>query len=286
MYYKKKDTNNKSYNELKEENNELKKTIESLNQIIQKLQSQNNQNFMRNSIIIENEYEEDKIEKNINILKSMLNKTNENWKKALRDIIALEEEIEVIKNRMKDDFEKFKKEYQEQLKKTLENQYDEKMKQEFQKISDCFNKKIDQTIRKMEERSQKQFGKLYNKNKVNEIEKKQGYSFICVNSDKLKVVINEGDDEAKMEITLKNNGSLVWKEDKSILGFDRESKRSGDEIKLNPQKPGEENSYNIFLKSLKSSKPGEYPIILKVFIDNETIGEEINGKLIIKKKEN
>jgi hypothetical protein len=286
MYYKKKDTNNKSYNELKEENNELKKTIESLNQIIQKLQSQNNQNFMRNSIIIENEYEEDKIEKNINILKSMLNKTNENWKKALRDIIALEEEIEVIKNRMKDDFEKFKKEYQEQLKKTLENQYDEKMKQEFKKISDCFNKKIDQTIRKMEERSQKQFGKLYNKNKVNEIEKKQGYSFICVNSDKLKVVINEGDDEAKMEITLKNNGSLVWKEDKSILGFDRESKRSGDEIKLNPQKPGEENSYNIFLKSLKSSKPGEYPIILKVFIDNETIGEEINGKLIIKKKEN
>jgi hypothetical protein len=280
MYYKKKDTNNKSYNELKEENNELKKTIESLNQIIQKLQSQ------KNSIIIENEYEEDKIEKNINILKSMLNKTNENWKKALRDIIALEEEIEVIKNRMKDDFEKFKKEYQEQLKKTLENQYDEKMKQEFQKISDCFNKKIDQTIRKMEERSQKQFGKLYNKNKVNEIEKKQGYSFICVNSDKLKVVINEGDDEAKMEITLKNNGSLVWKEDKSILGFDRESKRSGDEIKLNPQKPGEENSYNIFLKSLKSSKPGEYPIILKVFIDNETIGEEINGKLIIKKKEN
>jgi hypothetical protein len=280
MYYKKKDTNNKSYNELKEENNELKKTIESLNQIIQKLQSQ------KNSIIIENEYEEDKIEKNINILKSMLNKTNENWKKALRDIIALEEEIEVIKNRMKDDFEKFKKEYQEQLKKTLENQYDEKMKQEFKKISDCFNKKIDQTIRKMEERSQKQFGKLYNKNKVNEIEKKQGYSFICVNSDKLKVVINEGDDEAKMEITLKNNGSLVWKEDKSILGFDRESKRSGDEIKLNPQKPGEENSYNIFLKSLKSSKPGEYPIILKVFIDNETIGEEINGKLIIKKKEN
>lgn len=280
MYYKKKDTNNKSYNELKEENNELKKTIESLNQIIQKLQSQ------KNSIIIENEYEEDKIEKNINILKSMLNKTNENWKKALRDIIALEEEIEVIKNRMKDDFEKFKKEYQEQLKKTLENQYDEKMKQEFQKISDCFNKKIDQTIRKMEERSQKQFGKLYNKNKINEIEKKQGYSFICVNSDKLKVVINEGDDEAKMEITLKNNGSLVWKEDKSILGFDRESKRSGDEIKLNPQKPGEENSYKIFLKSLKSSKPGEYPIILKVFIDNETIGEEINGKLIIKKKEN
>ena len=280
MYYKKKDTNNKSYNELKEENNELKKTIESLNQIIQKLQSQ------KNSIIIESEYEEDKIEKNINILKSMLNKTNENWKKALRDIIALEEEIEVIKNRMKDDFEKFKKEYQEQLKKTLENQYDEKMKQEFKKISDCFNKKIDQTIRKMEERSQKQFGKLYNKNKVNEIEKKQGYSFICVNSDKLKVVINEGDDEAKMEITLKNNGSLVWKEDKSILGFDRESKRSGDEIKLNPQKPGEENSYKIFLKSLKSSKPGEYPIILKVFIDNETIGEEINGKLIIKKKEN
>ena len=155
---------------------------------------------------------------------------------------------------MKKDFEEIKKEYQEKLKETLQKKYNDKMKLELKKINDCFNKKIEEAIKKMEERGKNQFENFYKNNKVNEIEKKEGYSFKCLNSDELYVKINEGDNKAKIKITLKNNGSLPWKEGDTLLCFNRKSKRSGDDINLNPQKPDEVNSYDIIFESLQTSK--------------------------------
>ena len=287
-----------TYTELEQENKKMKEEIKELKDTITQLKNQNinfnqgnfifqsNQDFqsMKKTIIIDKENEGDKIEENIKILKQIFEQTKKKWNKILSDILDFMKEMETIKNQMKNDFEKFKKKYQEELKKTLESQYNKKLELELRKINDCFNKKFDEKIRKMEERSKKQFEKLYENNKINEVKQKEDYSFKCVNSGELKAVINKGDDEAKIKITLKNNGSKAWEEGETVLFFDRRSKRSGEEINLNPQKPGEENSYEIIFKSLKDSKPGEYPFILKVVIGEDQIGEEMNGILIIKKE--
>jgi hypothetical protein len=281
-------------------NNQMKKSIIDFPKTI----AQQNIKFNQNNYNIKSEEEfhiiekniminkEDKIEVKINALKRIFEQTKKKWKKILNDIFTLEKEIENIKNQMKKDFEKIKKEYQEELKETLLKKYDKKMNQELKKINDCFNKKIEEIINKMEERGKNQFEKFYNNNKDNEnnnnkvieIEKKEGYSFICLNSDELYAKINEGDNIAKIKITLKNNGSLPWKEGDTILSFNRESKRSGDEINLNPQKPDEVKSYDIIFKSLQSSKPGEYPVILEFWIGEDKIGEKINAKIIIEEK--
>lgn len=289
----------RSYTELENENKQMSEQIKELKDIIAQFKSQNpefiqgNYNFlskedfsMRKTIIINKENEGDKIEEKIKLLKLLFEQTKKNWKKILSDLNDLKTEMEAIKIQMKNDFENFKKEYQKELKDTLENKYDSKMKLELKKINDCFDIKLEEKIRKMVERSQKQFEKLNCINKINEIEQKEKYSYKCLNSGELKVIINEGDDEAKLKITLINNGSVTWTEEKTVLGFDRKSKRTGEEIKLDPQKPGEKKSYDIFFKSLKSAKPGEYPFILKVFNGKEPFGGQLNGKLIIKKKEN
>ena len=281
----------------------MKKSIIDFQKTIAQLE---NQNIQEEFHIIGNKMinKEDKIEEKINTLKRIFEQTKKKWKKILNDIFTLEKEIEDIKNQIKNDFEKIKKEYQEELKEIL--QYDDKMKQELKKINDCFNKKIEETFKKMEERSKNQFEKFYNNskvnekfynnNKVNEIEKKEKkeqkekkekkeeYSFICLNSDELYAKINEGDNNAKIKIILKNNGSLPWKEGDTILCFNNKSKRSGDEICLNPQEPNEVNSYDIIFKSLQSSKPGEYPVILEFWIGEDNIGEQINAKIIIEEK--
>ena len=284
----------RSYTELEKENKQMSEQIKELKDIIAQFKNQN-PNFiqgskeefsMRKTIIINKENEGDKIEEKIKLLKLLFEQTKENWKKILSDLNDLKKEMEVIKNQMKNDFENIKKEYQKELKDTLGKQYDYKMKLELKKINDCFDIKLEEKFRKMMERSQKQFEKLSCNNKINEIEQKEKYSYKCLNSGELKVIINEGDDEAKLKITLINNGSVTWTEKKTVLVFDRKSMRSGEEINLDPQKPGEKKSYDIFFKSLKSERPGEYPFILKVFNENEPFGGKLNGKLIIKKKEN
>ena len=68
-----------------------------------------------------------------------------------------------------------------------------------------------------------------------------------------------------------NNGSVTWTEEKTVLGFDRKSKRTGEEIKLDPQKPGEESTYVVTLESLQYAKPGEYQIIFEVYFSDKII---------------
>ena len=60
-------------------------------------------------------------------------------------------------------------------------------------------------------------------------------SITAVNSGELKAVINEGDDQAKIKITLKNNGSKAWEKGDTVLCYNRQSKISGEDNYLNPQ---------------------------------------------------
>ena len=275
---KKPPENNKSYNELKEENNENEIKIESLNNIIDKLQNQNN-----------NLSQEDKIEEKISKLKNVIYSTKEKWNQIYNDIIALENEIKNIKNQMNTNFENFRKIYIEEFKKNLQKYYEEKLKIDFKSINNIFEEKMKKRIENIDVQYKKQLEKLNKKDKDNEIENniqnqneiKKNYSFECLNSKELNKTISRSDNELKLKIVLKNNGNLPWPEN-TILFFNRYSLFSGNQYKLNPQKPGEVMSYDIKLESLQYAKLGESPIILEVFIGKDSIGKEIKAKMIVK----
>jgi len=275
---KKPPENNKSYNELKEENNENEIKIESLNNIIDKLQNQNN-----------NLSQEDKIEEKISKLKNVIYSTKEKWNQIYNDIIALENEIKDIKNQMNTNFENFRKIYIEEFKKNLQKYYKEKLKIDFKNINNNLEEKMKERIENIDVQYKKQLEKLNKKDKDNEIENniqnqneiKKNYSFECLNSKELNKTISRSDNELKLKIVLKNNGNLPWPEN-TILFFNRYSLFSGNQYKLNPQKPGEVMSYDIKLESLQYAKLGESPIILEVFIGKDSIGKEIKAKMIVK----
>ena len=256
--------NAKSYNKLKEENQSMKKTIIDLSNIIAELKGQSN-----------NLNPKDTIEGKINILKNTIHNIKEKWDIILYDLISLETVIEDINNQIInfDDFKKayideFKKNFNEKMKLELKNFYEQKVKEKIENM----NKQYEILLEKL--------------NKKDDAQIKKDFSYKCINSEELYAIVNKGDNKAKMKIILKNNGNKDWPEN-SFLGFNRESIFSGDQIKLNPQKPGEESTYFVTLESLQYAKPGEYPIILEVYIGDKIIDDEqIIAKIVIKEKNN
>jgi uncharacterized protein (DUF342 family) len=120
-----------TYTELEQENKKMKEEIKELKDTIAQLKNQNinfnqsnfifqsNQDFqsMKKTIIIDKENEGDKIEEKIKILKQIFEQTKKNWNKILSDILDFMKEMETIKNQMKNDFEKFKKNIKKSSKK-------------------------------------------------------------------------------------------------------------------------------------------------------------------------
>ncbi len=265
MIYKKKGPeNDKSYNELKEENQSMKKTIIDLSNIIAELKGQSN-----------NLHQKDTIEEKINILKNTIQNMKEKCNIILYDIISLETVIKDINNQIIN-FDDFKKAYIDEFKKN----FDEKMKLE---LKNFYEQKVKEKIENMNKQYQSLLEKL---NKKDEAEIKKDFSYKCINSEELYAVVNKDDNKAKIKIILKNNGNLAWPEN-SILGFNRKSRFSGDQIKLNPQKPGEESTYVVTLESLQYAKPGEYQIIFEVYFSDKIIDDEqIIAKIVIKENNN
>ena len=106
------------------------------------------------------------------------------------------------------------------------------------------------------------------------------YSYECVNIKNLITNIYEGDKEAKIKITLKNNGNEDWPEGSAKLVFDSESHFSEDDIILKPQKTGEQKSYDINFKKLGEYTPNEYKSYLWFNVNGNSYGEKLT--LIIK----
>ena len=67
--------------------------------------------------------------------------------------------------------------------------------------------------------------------------------------------------------------------------FERESEISGDDIILNPQKPGEIGKYNIILKGLNNYSHKQYKSYLNIYIDDDEVGEQIILTINIKEKD-
>ena len=84
------------------------------------------------------------------------------------------------------------------------------------------------------------------------------YSYKCINDpETLEKTIYEGTDEVKIEITLINDGEEPWPKNKTKLIYDEESYFMDEDILLKPQKPGEEEKYEIVLKNLGNLKVRE-----------------------------
>ena len=84
---------------------------------------------------------------------------------------------------------------------------------------------------------------------------------------------------------MKNNGTKSWPIKRTLLIFERESCFDGDEILLDPQKPGEQKKYDIIINNIYDSQPGEYKPFLGLYIDDNHIGEPIILTVIIKEKD-
>ena len=124
-------------------------------------------------------------------------------------------------------------------------------------------------------------------NKDKEDEDKNNYSYECLNLNNLNKEIFEGEEEAKIEIIMKNNKNIVWPKDNTKLVYDyHNSNFIQEDIVLEPQKYNEERKYNIIIRELDQYPTGEYNIYLWFEVNDEHYGERIGFKIIIKEKKN
>ena len=113
---------------------------------------------------------------------------------------------------------------------------------------------------------------------------KKKYSYECININSLRAFIYEGIDNAKTNIIMKNNGKDPWPINNTKLIYDTESIMTGDEIILQPQKPEEEEIYDIVLTNLKEFPIGEYESFLWFYVGGEKFGDRLTIRINIKPK--
>ena len=119
----------------------------------------------------------------------------------------------------------------------------------------------------------------------NEESPKIVYSYECMNIVFLSAYIYEGTQEANIDIILKNNGEYSWPLNSTKLICDKkESNFIGNEIMLDPQKPGEEKEYRVTLTNLGNSPKGEYEVYYWFYINDNVIDEKLKFRIIIIKE--
>jgi len=107
------------------------------------------------------------------------------------------------------------------------------------------------------------------------------YSFECVNKHDLKGQIEEGEDEIKYEIIIKNNGTSQWPLKGAKLLPNEEKNIKGEEIILDPLKPGEQKKYNAKFDELKRYPSGNYCAGFIFEINGKKIGDNIDLDILI-----
>ena len=110
------------------------------------------------------------------------------------------------------------------------------------------------------------------------------YSYECINILNLSVYMYKGTENAQFNIILKNNGIKNWPQGISKLIFDKSSNFTSNPIILKPQKPGEQNSYEVNFNGLSKYLAGEYKSYLLFCVNNNIFGEKLLLRVIIKEK--
>jgi hypothetical protein len=109
-------------------------------------------------------------------------------------------------------------------------------------------------------------------------------SYDCLNKDKLKIEIKEGQNEAELEVVLKNNGTTQWPMNKTKLIANDKKNLIGKNIELEPQNPDDIKKYIVNFNELKPYPPGDYTAGFFFEVDGKKYGDDIELDIIIKDK--
>ena len=109
-------------------------------------------------------------------------------------------------------------------------------------------------------------------------------SYDCLNKDKLKIEIQEGQNEAELEVVLKNNGTTQWPMNKTKLIANDKKNLIGKNIELEPQNPDDIKKYIVNFNELKPYPPGDYTAGFFFEVDGKKYGDDIELDIIIKDK--
>ena len=232
-----------------------------------------------------------------NMEKALINESNNNLKNIINNFIEFKEdhnykiemenqneEIEKVEKQkikiledkigMKEEDEDYKKREKSRKKgKKKKIIFDDKLDNNYNLINNNINNKELNNI------------VIKNKEEFNFIHQKEDgeeeYSYQCENTLLLYIYIFEGTEEAKITLTLSNNGNKPWPRNTKLI-FDNNSIIKGDEIILNEQKPGEKNRYEIKFKNLKDFFSGEYRAYLIFNVNGKKYGEILTIIVVIK----
>ena len=125
---------------------------------------------------------------------------------------------------------------------------------------------------------------IKNDNDLKILKIKNEISYEVLNKDKLKIEIQEGQNEAKLEIILKNNGTKQWPENKTKLIANEQKNLIGKNIELEPQNPNDIQKYITNFNELKTYPPGDYTASYYFEVDGKKYGDDIELDIIIKDK--
>ena len=114
---------------------------------------------------------------------------------------------------------------------------------------------------------------------------KDEYSLEIINKHNLNPKIKEGDDKLKIELIIKNNGSKQWPENGARLVFDDNKNLTAKPIYLRPQKPEEQQKYEINMEDLHVYPAGKFEAEMNFEINGKQYGDEIDINVTIEEKE-
>ena len=114
---------------------------------------------------------------------------------------------------------------------------------------------------------------------------KKDYSIEIINKDNLNPSIEEGKDNLNIKLIIKNNGAKQWPENGAKLVFNESKNLTARPIFLRPQKPEEQEEYEINMEDLHVYPVGKYEAEMIFQVDGKKYGDEIDLNITIEKKE-
>ena len=114
---------------------------------------------------------------------------------------------------------------------------------------------------------------------------KKDYSIEIINKNNLNSSITEGEDKLDIEIIIKNNGFKQWPENGAKLVFNENKNLKAKPIFLRPQKPEEQQKYEINIEDLRVYTAGKYEAEMIFEVDGKQYGDEIDLNITIKEKQ-
>ena len=117
------------------------------------------------------------------------------------------------------------------------------------------------------------------------MEKSNDYSLEIINKNDLNLAITEGEENIKIELIIKNNGTKEWPENAARLVFKDDKNITDKLIVLRPQKPEEEQKYEINMEDLNIYPPWKYEAGINFEINGKQYGNEIDIDITINEKQ-